>query len=202
MKPRFVHDVGHLPDHAFGTDSILWWGTLAFIAIEATAFVLGIGTYFYLMREVPTWPPGSIAPPGLLYGALFTVLLLVSFLPNHWAKKAAMRQEWRGAVFGTVAILVFGIALLVLRGFEFTALNVRWDTNAYGSIVWVLLGLHTVHLGTDVVDTAVLLAVVLKERELAPRRYTDISENSDYWNFVVLAWVPVYAVIYLVPHLD
>ena len=95
-----------------------------------------------------------------------------------------------------------GVAALVIRGFEFTALNVRWDSNAYGSIVWVLLGLHTTHLVTDVVDTAVLLAALLCGHVGAPRRFTDITENADYWYFVVLAWLPVYAVLYLVPRLS
>ena len=98
-------------------------------------------------------------------------------------------------------VLLMGVAALVLRGFEFTTLNIRWDSNAYGSILWVLLGLHTTHLGTDVGDTAVLLAALLRGH-VTPRRFTDVTENCDYWYFVVLAWLPVYAVLYLVPRLS
>jgi heme/copper-type cytochrome/quinol oxidase subunit 3 len=202
MTPRFVHDVSDLPNHAFGRDSILWWGTLGFVAIEATAFVLAAAAYFYLMREVPTWPPGSIAPPGLLYGTALTAVMLLSLAPNHWTKQVAEQHRRRAALVGMAVLLAIGIALLVLRGYEFTVLNVRWDTNAYGSIIWALLGLHTVHLATDVVDTAVLLAVAIKEREVEPRRFTDIAENSDYWYFVVFAWLPLYGLIYLMPRLD
>jgi cytochrome c oxidase subunit III len=202
MTPRFVHDVSDLPNHAFGRDSILWWGTFGFVAIEATGFVLAIAAYFYLMREVPTWPPGGIAPPGLAYASALTALMVLSLWPNHWTKKVAEAQKLRPSLIGMAVVLVIGVVLLVLRGFEFTTLNVRWDTNAYGSITWALLGLHTLHLGTDVVDTAVLLAVMLKERDIEPRRYTDVSENADYWYFVVFAWLPLYAVIYLVPRLD
>jgi cytochrome c oxidase subunit 3 len=202
MTPRFVHDVGELPDHAFGRDSILWWGTLGFVAIEGTAFVLAVGSYLYLMREVPTWPPGGIHPPGLLYSTILTVIMLASLVPNYWTKKVAEHYRLRASLIGMAVLLAIGIALLVLRGFEFTALNVRWDTNAYGSITWALLGLHTVHLGTDVVDTAVLLAVMVKERDGEPRRFTDVTENADYWYFVVFAWLPIYALLYFLPRLD
>ena len=157
MKPRFVHDVSALPNHAFGRDSILWWGTLGFMAIEGTGFILAIAAYFYLMREVPRWPPGNIPPPGPLYGSLLTAVLLVSALPNHWAKQAGRRQDLRGSLLWMGIVLLIGVGALVLRGFEFSTLNIRWDSNAYGSILWVLLGLHTTHLGTDVGDTAVLL---------------------------------------------
>ena len=47
--------------------------------------------------------------------------------------------------------------LLVIRGFEFNSLNVMWYDNAYGSIIWALLLLHTTHIGTDWVDTVVLV---------------------------------------------
>lgn len=201
MIPRFVHDVADLPDHAFGRDSILWWGTFGFVLIETMGFALAVASYFYLMREVPAWPPEGIAPPGLLYGSAVTALMLVSALPNHWTKRAAHAYRSRASLLGMGVLLAIGIALLVLRGFEFTTLHVRWDTNAYGSIVWVLLGLHTLHLGTDVVDTAVLLALMLNPKHRQPRRFTDVSENADYWYFVVLAWLPIYALIYLLPRL-
>ena len=44
--------------------------------------------------------------------------------------------------------------LVAIRFYEFTQLNVRWDQNAYGSITWIILGLHAAHLLTDLGDTA------------------------------------------------
>jgi heme/copper-type cytochrome/quinol oxidase subunit 3 len=51
-----------------------------------------------------------------------------------------------------------GLLTLAIRAFEFAHLNVGWDQNAYGSILWVILGLHATHLITDVGDTLVLTA--------------------------------------------
>ncbi|MDQ0587829.1 heme/copper-type cytochrome/quinol oxidase subunit 3 [Variovorax paradoxus] len=87
-----------------------------------------------------------------------------------------------------------------LRGFEFAALHTRWDSNAYGSVVWTLLCLHTVHLLTDTYDTAVL-DVLLFTGPMEGQRFVDVSENALYWYFVVLSWLPIYAVIYVVPRL-
>ena len=90
--------------------------------------------------------------------------------------------------------LVFGLAFLVVRVLEFGALNCRWDSSAYGSIVWVTLGLHTAHLLTDYIDTAVLTAVMFVRP--TPKRFVDVSENGVYWWFVVLSWVPLYVLLY------
>ena len=88
----------------------------------------------------------------------------------------------------------------MIRGFEFATLNCLWSTNAYGSVVWMLLGLHTTHIATDVLDTAVL-TTLLFTGPLEEKRFVDVSENAMYWYFVVFTWIPVYAVIYIAPRL-
>ena len=76
----------------------------------------------------------------------------------------------------------------VVRALEFTTLNCWWDSNAYGSIVWVLLGVHTAHLLTDVVDPIVLAALMFTAHA-EPKRCVDVSENSLYWHFIDGVWV-------------
>jgi cytochrome c oxidase subunit III len=192
-------DVSDLPDYAFGHRSTLWWGTGGFVVIEATAFALAAFGYFYLRNKLPVWPPVA-APPDLLWGTLNTLVLLASAVPNQWAKNAAEAQQLGRVRLWLVVCLAFGAVFLVIRGFEFTALNCAWDTNAYGSIVWAIMGLHTAHLLTDVVDTGVLTALMFT-RHAHGRRFVDVSENAFYWYFVVLVWLPLYAVIYWVPRL-
>jgi cytochrome c oxidase subunit III len=192
-------DVSGLPDYAFGHRSRLWWGTGGFIVIEATAFALALFAYFYLRRKLPQWPPG-VAPPDLLWGTLNTFVLLASAVPNQWAKNAAEEQDLGRVRLWLVVCLAFGAVFLVIRGFEFTTLNCAWDTNAYGSIVWAIMGLHTAHLLTDLVDTAVLTELMFT-RHARDRRFVDVSESAFYWYFVVLVWPPLYLVIYWVPRL-
>ena len=190
-------DVSDLPEYAFGHRSTLWWGTGGFVVIEATAFALALFAYFYLRSKLPEWPPG-VAPPGLLWGTLNTLILLASAVPNQLAKSTAEEQRLARVRLWLVVCIAFGVAFLAVRGFEFTTLNCAWDTNAYGSIVWAIMGLHTAHLLTDVVDTGVLTALMFT-RHAHGRRFVDVSENAFYWYFVVLVWLPLYAVIYWVP---
>ena len=190
-------DVSGLPSYAFGHRSLMWWGTLGMVAIEGVVFALMVFAYFYLRTQSAEWPPG-VPPPSLLWGTLNVVILLVSGIPNHWTKKKAKAHDLEKSRVGLLVCLAFGVAFLVIRGFEFSALNVRWDQNAYGSAVWMLLGLHTVHLATDFLDS-VVLAVLLFTGPLEGKRFVDVAENAEYWWFVVLSWVPIYAVLYLYP---
>jgi heme/copper-type cytochrome/quinol oxidase subunit 3 len=195
-----VLDVSRLPPGAFGHRSLMWWGTCGLILIEGTAFALAIGIYLYLWSHAPEWPPGHTAPPRLLWGTLNTVILLTSAIPNQLTKNAAERVDLRGAQRWLLVSLAFGVGFNIVRVFEFSALNVKWNQDAYGSIVWLLLGLHTTHIVTDVIDSAVL-AVLMLVGPIEERRFVDVAENSLYWYFVVLTWLPIYALLYWAPRI-
>jgi len=190
-------DVRDLPSYGFGDHSLMWWGTWGIILIEGTVFTLAAMTYFYLRTRVINWPP-SVDYPGLLWGTLNLLIVVLSAIPNAWAKRAGERQDLAGARKWTWVLLAVALVTIAIRFLEFRSLNVRWDSNAYGSIVWTLLGLHTLHLITDAYDTAVL-GVLLVTGPLEGKRFGDVAENALYWNFVVIAWVPIYAIIYIAP---
>jgi cytochrome c oxidase subunit III len=190
-------DVRELPSYGYGDRALMWWGTAGMIAIEGTVFALAIVAYFYIYTRVDVFPPGA-APPDLLWGTMNFAILLVSAIPAHWTKRAAEKEDLRIVRYGLIVASIAAAVLLALRAMEFTALNIRWDTNAYGSAVWMLLALHTIHLATDAWDT-VVLAVLMHTGPIEGKRFVDISENSEYWYFVVITWAPVYAVIYLAP---
>jgi cytochrome c oxidase subunit 3 len=191
--PRAL-DVRELPTIVFSHRSLMWWGTLGMMAIEGTVFALAVMAYFYLRSHQDTWPL-TAPPPDLLWGTLNTVVMLVSFIPAHLAKKEAEALRLRGVRLWLVVSTLFGIVFVAIRAMEFAALNCRWDSNAYGSVVWLLLSLHTVHIVTDLVDT-IVLTVLFYTGPLDGKRYVDVSENSFYWYFVVLTWLPIYLVIY------
>ena len=197
MKTPRTHDVSELPDYAFGHRSPMWWGTFGIVLIEGTMFAILLATYYYLRGHATGWPP-NVPVPGLLYGTINTAILFASCWPNHMYKKAAEREDLRGLRIWLVVAIAFAVAFVVLRFFEFRSLNCRWSDNAYASIIWTLLGFHTAHLVTDLLDT-IVLTVLMFTGPIKGKRFVDVSENGLYWYFVVWAWVPIYVTIYLIP---
>jgi cytochrome c oxidase subunit III len=187
-------DIGHLPTFAFGNRSPMWWGTMGLMAIEGTVFALAVMMYFYLRSHSIAWPMSELAP-DLVWGTINTAVMLASVVPNYLAKRAAERLDRKGVQLWLTICLLMSLVFIGIRVFEFGALNTRWDSSAYGSIVWMLLGLHTTHLVTDAYDTLVL-TVLMFTGPIEGKRYVDVSENAAYWYFVVLSWLPIYAVIY------
>ena len=197
---RPVIDVSGLPPVAFGHRSVVWWGTMGLIAAEGTMFALAGAAYLYLKGRSPQWPPAYL-PPDLLWGTLNTVVLLISAIPNQLAKSASEKFDFRRARFWLTVAIAFAAVFNIIRIFEFRSLNVWFDSNAYGSITWLLLGFHTAHILTDLGDSVVLAAVLF----IGPVKHShllDVSENSLYWYFVVLSWLPIYGLIYWAPRLS
>ena len=194
---RRVLDVSVLPRCVFGHQGLIWWGTAGFMVIEGSMFVIVIVVYFYLRLQVTDWPP-SLPNPTLRFGTANLLTVFVSLIPAYIAQKKAEAFDLGGVRLWLGILVLFGIVSVVLRWFEYYTLNCRWDDNAYGSIVWVLLSMHTLHVATDVVDSGVLLALAF----IGPntkKRFVDYSENSMYWYFIVAWWVPVYVTIYFMP---
>ena len=199
--PRFTDDVADLPTTKFGTSSLTWWGILGYMVIEGAAFGLAFAAYFFLMGHEQGWPPEGRQAPNLLFGTLFTIVILLSEIPNTAIKKAAHKRDVPAIRALMPAIVAIGAVLLVIRVFEFNNLNCRWTDNAYASIVWALLLLHTVHIMTDWFDTIVLWLLMRTDLGWEGRRLVDTDENSLYWRYVWLLWIPIYLMIYWVPRL-
>jgi heme/copper-type cytochrome/quinol oxidase subunit 3 len=197
MKTRVVEDVSGLPTYAYGHHMTTWWGTLAFIALEGTGFVLASGAYLYLVAVNSRWPLNE-SPPGLVWSSTLTVFLLLSVVPNVITYHVAIGERLWPVRILTVVMSLVGVVAIAIRGYEFTTLNVRWYDDAYGSIVWAILGLHTTHLITDVGET-IVITILMFTRHGRGKRFSDVEDNAFYWNFVVAAWVPLYALLYWVP---
>jgi cytochrome c oxidase subunit 3 len=197
LAERHTLNVAALPDHAFGHRGLMWWGTTSFMVIEGSMFAMVLVAYFFLRTRVPEWPPG-VPNPEIAFGTVGTVLLLASTIPNQMVKSAAERLDLDRVRMLMPVMLLLGLGAIVLRVFEFPALGASWDYNAYSSIVWFILALHTSHVITDFFDTLVLTALIFTGHA-EPKRMVDVAENALYWYFVVLSWLPVYMTIYFAP---
>jgi heme/copper-type cytochrome/quinol oxidase subunit 3 len=141
-----------------------------------------------------------VVAPDLFWGTLNTAVILLSAIPNQLARRAAERIDLKAVRLWMVVCLMFALAFNTVRFLEFQHLQVSWARNAYGSAVWLLLGLHTTHVVTDFLDSAVL-TLLMFTGPIEEKRYVDVSENAVYWYFVVFTWLPIYGVIYWAPRL-
>jgi heme/copper-type cytochrome/quinol oxidase subunit 3 len=194
VRERPVLDVSRLPEVAFGQSNTTWLANVFYMAIEGTMFALLIASYFYLRTRANDWPP-SQSPPYLWYGVVNGIVFLLSLIPARYAQKIAPTGDRRKIFFALLGLVSFAVIAMILRGFELANLNCRWYDNAYGSIIWSLIGLHSGHLITEFIETATILGVS-RTPQMEGTRLADVAVNSDYWYFVVVTAVIVDFIIY------
>ena len=197
-RVKSVANVAELPNELHGSENLTWWGALGGEVIEGFVLILGIFVLFYLRHGSPTWPPLHTPLPSLAVPTLNLVLMLISIAPAWFAARAAKAEDRTSSLIWLLIHTLIGTAILVVRYYEFWALNVRWDSNAYGSITWALLFAHGYTALFDVFDTAglVLICLFLQPEE---KHWVDITENSFFWYFVVLTWIPIYLLVFIGP---
>jgi cytochrome c oxidase subunit III len=201
MKPlRATADISELPTVTFGPRSLMWWGTLGFMTIEGWTTALLVGAYLYLRQNYDAWPPLRTPYPSLLIPSINLALLLVSIAPAIMVAKAAKKLDEPGVKRWLVIMCVAAVPTLVLRWWELWALNTRWDTTAYGSAAWTIVGFHTSLLLLDILDTlGITLFFFMKK--LPVKSFSDACDNSFYWYFTVGVWIPIYLIVYVGPRI-
>jgi cytochrome c oxidase subunit 3 len=194
VRERPAIDVSALPSVAFGKSNTTWLGNVLYMMIEGTMFALLFASYFYLRTRASDWPPIQ-SPPNLNFGVINAILFLLSLIPAGYAQKVAPTAD-RGRIrLALAGLAFFAIVNMVLRGFELANLNCRWYDNAYGSIIWSLIGLHTGHLITEFIETVSILGIAFTPK-MEGTRLADVAINSDYWYFVVVTALLVDFIIY------
>ena len=196
---RVVADISGLPRTVFGHRSLMWWGTLGFIIIEGTTLFICAVTYFYLRRNFTTWPPEHIYRPALLIPTIQAALMLLSNIPMRWADRASRKMDLAGVRKAFVICSVLAVVMTVLRWFEFRALNVRWDTTAYGSAAWATVTAHGTLLLLELAET-VAFTVLLWGNDVEERDLSGVADNAFYWYFMTGVWIPLYVIVFLSPH--
>jgi heme/copper-type cytochrome/quinol oxidase subunit 3 len=196
-----VIDVSVLPDVVFGRRSVTWWATAGFMLVEATTLAIVAASYLYLRINAAEWPPRPASAPALLLPTIGVLVLLAKCVPMLLASRAAQRLDARGVRMWLTVTTIVALATLVIRWFEFkNSLNVRWDTNAYGSGLWAVYFAHTTLLVTDFLEVGAIAAIFYTDR-IEPKHFPDVEDSAFYEYFLAFAWVVLYAIVVLGPRI-
>jgi cytochrome c oxidase subunit 3 len=185
--------------YATGAGSTGWWATLFLVVIEAVVFAGLVSSYFYYFSNATAWPPQGIEPPDLLIPTVSSIILIASAIPAYAGDHALANGDIDRLKLWQAIATIMLIVVLAMRGYEYSRLEYRWDDTVYGSIVWIMTGIHSTHV-------LVVLIRTLSEQVLAwkgffnERRRSAVQGTTLYWVFGAAVWVPLYATLYLFPN--
>jgi heme/copper-type cytochrome/quinol oxidase subunit 3 len=176
--------------------STAWWGMAALIATESMIFVVLLGGYFFLRASTPHWPPAGLHGPELRLAVPFSFVLWGSSIPIFYAEAAIRRGSQRGLRAGLLMSGCMGAAFLAFTLKDFRDLTFGWRDNAYGSIYYLIVGLHALHVFIGLCMN-VLVQIKAWQRKFSAARHTSVEVFALYWHFVDAVWLFVFLSLFV-----
>ena len=167
----------------------LWVGIGSLLMMFA-----GLTSAYIVKRNQANWQTFEL-PQFFWYS---TVAVLLSSATIYLAEKAFKRREMKKYRSLVIATLVLGVLFIVLQILGFQQLRANQITltgNVSYSFMYVIVGLHAVHVLGGLIALIVLFAKAFSTKT---RTYNSVPVElvSTYWHFVDILWI--YLLIFLV----
>ena len=175
------------------------FGMVLVIMVEAMTFAGLISAFLSIRASLDFWPPPDQPRFPVYATAINTAVLLCSGITMFLFMSLYRKPETKTATLTILLVLTLALGGLFvgLQGIEWVRLiahGLTVTSSSYGSIFYVLIGFHGIHVLTGALCLGLLTVSLLKRR--FPRRTGSMEAASIFWYFVVLVWPVLYGVVY------
>lgn len=180
----------------FNRPSMLGIGTMVWLSSELM-FFSGLFAAYFTLRSNATgpWPPGGIKL-DVVQSGIFTIILVMSSVTMQKAVFEAEHGRRKSAIWWIVLTITMGGSFVANQVVEWTHVAFSASTNSFGSLFFVMTGLHGLHVILGLVAMIFLIGR-LAGRTDDPGALPVIQSLSYYWHFVDIVWIALYAVLFL-----
>ncbi len=180
----------------FNRPSMLGVGTMVWLSSELMFFSGLFAAYFTLRSGAKgPWPPAGIKL-DVLQSGIFTLILVMSSVTMQKAVFEAEHGRRKSAIRWIALTLTMGGSFVANQVVEWTHVAFSASTNAFGSLFFIMTGLHGLHVILGLVGMLFLIGR-LAGRTNDPGELPVIQSLSYYWHFVDVVWIALYSVLFL-----
>ncbi|GAC1537338.1 MAG: heme-copper oxidase subunit III [Candidatus Velthaea sp.] len=174
----------------------LVFGVVIFLASESMLFAGLLAAWYDLRGMSAVWPPAGVQLD--LAGATFgTVLLGIGSITMAIAQVAATKRR-RSIARAMLLLTVFcALAFIVIALHGWAGANFHVDSDAFGTLFYVLTGVHLLHVLVGAI-LLTALTIFLRKPAFAADQHAGVESIAYYWHFVFIVWLALYTTIYLI----
>ena len=172
------------------------------IATESMLFLALLATYFFLRARPPTPGPSVVSSSRSSISGRGSSAQCSS---GAASPSSPPTRRWHAVASGVLRValalsFLLGAAFLVNTFIDFQDLHFGWDTNAYGSIYYVTVGLHAAHVLAGLMISGVVQYKVWRGL-IDAEHHTSVEVFSLYWHFVDVVWLFVFSSLFISAHI-
>jgi len=176
-------------------------GMILFIVSEVMFFFGFFWAFFHFSLNPSdaiqgNWPPVSVESI-FAYGLplINTVILLSSGVTLTWSHVSLYRNNKKESVIGLFLTIVLGLIFTKIQFAEFCLAKFTIADSCYGSVFYMLTGLHGFHVLVGTIFLCVAF-VRLVTNYFNKTRFSGFELAIWYWHFVDVVWLFVFSGIY------
>jgi nitric oxide reductase NorE protein len=156
-------------------------------------------TYLYYRADDPGLFRQSQAELEQTYGAVNTIVLLVSSLLVVWAVRTVRTPARRITPWLIAGAIGCGLTFSTLKVLEYhdkVSAGITPSTNDFFMYYFVYTALHWTHLIVGMIVLSYLL-VLSRRRTLTSRQFGWFEGGACFWHMVDLLWIVLFPLLYL-----
>ena len=168
---------------------------LMYVRVIALPELASMDPHFTLWPDFKgAWPSGgpksqAFTPLGA-WGlpAVNSILILASSVSLMWARKGLSTANRGQMIAGLAIAITLGVVFLFQQAMEYrhaAELGITLATGVYGTNLYMLTGVHGVHMLVGIIMLAVLLLRTFNGH-LKPESHVGLDIVAWYWNFAVV----------------
>jgi cytochrome c oxidase subunit III len=171
-------------------------GMVLFVASEAMFFATFFGAYFTIYSVNPVWPPAGFPrlEPGL--ATVLTAVLVTSSGTLQLGVRAIRRDRTRALLGWLGLTILLGVCFLGLQLYDYSQLGFGVRDGIFGSLFYVMTGLHMAHVFGGVVFLVLVLLQGIGG-QLSDASHDSLEAGAIYWHFVDVVWICLFTTFYL-----
>jgi cytochrome c oxidase subunit 3 len=170
-------------------------GVMIWLGSEVMFFSALFAAFFTIRAHATVWPPTGTKLDTIQAG-VFTFILLASSFTMQKAVFDQEKGDRKSAKLWVVITLLMGAAFVGNQFFEWITLTTRPATNAYGSLFFIMTGIHGLHVFLGLAAMVFLLGR-LKGPKGDPGETSVFQAVSYYWHFVDIVWIGLFSCLFL-----
>lgn len=194
MTTHALHEHAHHDD----VPSKVIFGFWIYIMTDGILFAALFATYAVLHNNI--WNgPGIQQIATLPYVLVQTLVLLTSVFTYGLASVALRGGHKNRILFWLTITFLLGLVFLGFEWQQFANLIAHgnsWQTSAFLSIFFSLVGLHGMHIVAGML-WIIILMIQLRMKNITATMQTRLACLGLFWNFLNIMWLFIFTIVYL-----
>ncbi len=176
------------------TTSVGFW---LYLMTDCLLFATLFATYAVLKNNTA----GSVSAADIFdmnYVLAMSIVLLVSSVTSGFALVSARLNKYIATLIWLCLTIFLGIIFLVLELHEFSTLlaeGYSWQSSAFLSAFFTLVGAHGLHIAIGTIWALVLLGTI-GLKGLRARSLKQLSLFTMFWHFLDIIWIFIFTFVY------